>query len=170
MMNDKQVLLVIDMQNGLLKRNVFNKQTLINNINDLITYFRKDNQQVIFFRHTNDSFSKINTIDWEISEELDKKSSDHIFNKTTSSVFKNKEFVSLLKELGIIKVVITGLVSNGCVQAACLDALKLGLLVNLISDGHSTFHQDQEDMVKYWNDELQKAGVKVISTKEFIKA
>ena len=166
-MGDFQALLVIDMQNGLLRRKVFNKQALIDNLNDLLNYFHQKDMPVFFTRHTNDSFSKENSNDWQISNELNILCKDIIINKSHSSICKEKQFISLLKEKSITGIVIAGLVSNGCIQAACLDAKKLGLSVILIGDGHSTFHKDGESVVRYWNEFLQNEGIKVVTTFEF---
>ncbi|TAH67133.1 MAG: cysteine hydrolase [Anaerolineaceae bacterium] len=164
---DNQALLVIDMQNGLLQKNVYNKQELIDNVNSLLDYSHKENMIVILIRHTNTSFSKENSVEWQLSDELVVSDSDILMNKSHSSIFKEKEFISLLKERNISSVVITGLVSNGCIQAACLDAKKLNFSVVLISDGHSTFHKDGEAVVSYWNTFLEKEDIQLISTAEF---
>lgn len=162
-------LLVIDMQYGLLQRNVFNKQQLIENVNTLLDFFHNRERPVFLIRHTNTSFSAQNTVNWQIDSNIKRADSDILLNKTHSSVFKEKQFTSLLKENSISDVVVTGLVSNGCVKAACLDGKLNGLNVILISDGHSTFHKEGEDMVNYWNKYLYDEGIKVISTAEFLK-
>ena len=66
-------------------------------------------------------------------------------------------------------MVVTGLVSNGCVKAACLDAQLNELEVTLISDGHSAFHKEGEDMVNHWNKYLNDEGIQVITTADFLK-
>ncbi|HNR65060.1 MAG TPA: isochorismatase family cysteine hydrolase [Atribacterota bacterium] len=162
-------LLVIDMQYGLLQRNVFYKEQLIDNVNALLDFFHNREKPVFIIRHTNTSFSAENTDNWQIDSNVKRADSDILLNKTHSSVFKEKRFISLLKENSISDVVVTGLVSNGCVKAACLDARVNGLNVTLISDGHSTFHKEGEDMVSYWNKYLHDEGIQVISTAEFLK-
>jgi len=165
---DRQALLVIDMQKeGLLNRKVFNKQKLINNINSLIKFFRENNKPVIFVSHTNKSFLKENTDGWQICEELDLSKRDIIINKKNINIFREAHFLALLEEHKITEVVITGLVSNGCIKAACLGGLESGFSVILISDSHSTFHKDAEKIISDWNLHLEKHGARVISTVEF---
>ncbi len=166
-MSENIALLIIDMQCGLLKREVHNKQELINNINRLISLFVSKEVPVILTRHTNNSFSRENTEDWQIDSRISSRAQSVLFDKSHSSIFKEKPFTSYLKNNNITTLVITGLVSNGCVQAACQDAEKHGLSVILIGDGHSTFHKDAEKTVIYWNSNLQEEGIKVISTDEF---
>lgn len=167
-MADNQALLVIDMQNGLLKRNVFNKRILIDNVNTLLAHFHKRKEPVFLVRHTNDSFSRENSDDWHIHNELSLSEDDIVINKKHGSVFREKHFLSSLKQKSITRVVITGLVSNGCVQAACRDAKKLGYSVILVSDGHSTFHKDGEAIIRQWNTCLQSEGIQLVSTADFL--
>lgn len=167
-MECNQALLVIDMQYGLLQRKVFHKQELINNVNNLLTFFHEEDKQVFLIRHTNNSFSKENSDDWKVHNELKLLDNDIFINKKHSSVFKEKQFISLLNDKHITSVVIVGLISNGCIQAACLDAKKQGFSVILISDGHSTFHKDGEKNINYWNQYLQNEGIQLISVNDFI--
>ena len=162
-------LLVIDMQYGLLQRNVFNKQQLIKNVNSLLDFFHNREKPVFLIRHTNTSFSAENTDNWQIDSNIKRADSDILLNKTHSSVFKEKQFLPLLQKNNITTVVVTGLVSNGCVKAACLDAKLNGLNITLISDGHSTFHKEGEGMVNYWNEYLHDEGIQVIITADFLK-
>ncbi len=118
-------------------------------------------------RYIKNSFSRENTDDWQIDSSISSMAKSVLFNKNHSSIFKEKPFTSYLKFNNISTLVITGLVSNGCVQAACLDAKKHGLSVILIGDGHSTFHKDAEETIIRWNSKLQEEGIKVISTDEF---
>lgn len=169
-MGNIQALLVIDMQYGLLQRNVFNKQLLIKNVNTLLDHFHNKDKPIFLIRHTNTSFSAENTDNWQIDSNIKTADSDILLNKAHSSIFKEKQFISLLQKNNITDVVITGLVSNGCVKAACLDAKLNGLNVILISDGHSTFHKDGENMVSYWNKYLLNEGIGVITTADFLRA
>lgn len=121
-----------------------------------------------FFRHTNESYSKFNTDAWQLCHELNYDGTDVIMNKETSSVFKEKAFKSSLDEKNIDTIVVAGLVSNGCVQAACTDGNKLGYHVILIGDAHSTFTKDPDKVILQWNQNLQKEGIVVMTTEEFI--
>ncbi|MDD3656729.1 MAG: cysteine hydrolase [Atribacterota bacterium] len=169
-MRNKQALLVIDMQKeGLLNREVFRKQELINNVNSLIDFFHRKNKPIFFIRHTNQSFLKENTEGWQICEELNLSGADIIINKKNVNVFREPHFLTLLKEFNITEVVITGLVSNGCIKAAVLGALEMGFSAILISDGHSTFHKNAEKIISDCNLQLGKQGTKVVPTVSWLK-
>jgi nicotinamidase-related amidase len=167
-MDKNQALLVIDMQEGLLQREIYQKQELINNINSLLSEFHSKCKPVFLIRHTNNSFSKENSNEWQLCNKLSVIDKDIIVNKNHSSIFKEKQFLSLIKESKITEIVVAGLVSNGCVKEACLDGQKLGLSVILISDGHSTFQKDAAIIVGEWNVKLNDEGIKVISAAEFL--
>lgn len=167
-MKDGQVLLVIDMQHGLLQREIFNKQALIENVNSLLDCFHSENRPVFLIRHANSSFLKANSDEWQIYNKLNVTDTDILIDKSHSSVFKEREFLSSLRDKDAKSVIIVGLVSNGCVQAACLDAKKNGYSVILIRDAHSTFHKDAANVIMDWNMRLKNEGVELLSTNEFI--
>jgi nicotinamidase-related amidase len=161
-------LLIIDMQKGMMQKDVFNKQNLIGNINSLLDFFHANKNAVFLSRHTNDSYSKQNSEAWQLIDELRIMETNTIINKSHSSIFKDGNYAKILKNLNIDKLVITGLVTNGCVQTACLDAKKLGFHVTLISDAHSTFHMDAPQVIDKWNAKLADEGITLLSTAEFL--
>jgi nicotinamidase-related amidase len=57
-MNDT-ALLVIDMQQGLFNKKIYNSQRLIDNINHLLDRFHLVNSPVFLFRHSNERFFNI---------------------------------------------------------------------------------------------------------------
>jgi nicotinamidase-related amidase len=164
-MNDT-ALLVIDMQQGLFKRQIYNQQQLIDNINHLLDIFHQANRPVVFFRHANESFLKSGSDDWQLHSALRRAETDIIIEKTHSSIFKEKVFTELLAGKNISSVVITGLVSNGCIQVACTGAVDIGLKTTLVSDGHSTWHKDAEKMVADYNAKLAAKGIQVLPAHE----
>jgi nicotinamidase-related amidase len=92
--------------------------------------------------------------------------SDIIIDKTHASIFKEKVFTEMLADRKIRSVVIAGLVSNGCIQAACTDAKNLGIKTTLVSDGHSTWHKDAEKIIADYNAKLDAKGIQVLTTYE----
>lgn len=162
-------LIIVDMQTGLLNRPVVNQKVLIENINKLLKFFHDSNGIVILLRHTNNSFSKIDSDDWQVSSEIHTTDTDILFNKSHSSVFKEKAFIKLLDKKQIDSLVVAGLVSNGCVQATCLDAKKHGLDVILASDAHSTWHKDALKVISDWNTKLAEQEIQVLTTQEILE-
>lgn len=162
-------LIVIDMQRGLFakKIKVFKEAELISNINLLIDAFHKRSLRVYFVRHTNKTMTE-NSPEWRLHPDLHVRQDAYLFNKTSSSVFKEKSFQPALAAARIKQLVIVGLVTHGCVKAACEDAVKLGYQVVLAADGHSSFNQDAEGLIEEWNQKLAAEGVDVRNTCDII--
>lgn len=156
------VLIVIDMQSGLLNRDVYKKQELIDNINFSIDYFNAHNMPIIFTRHNNQSFLKLNSEDWQVDSRVKQNGTDIILEKTHSSIFKEKMFTAFLKDKNITRIYVCGLVSNGCVQAACTDGVKFGFEVYLVDGAHSTWSDNAEKVVAEWTSKLKDIKVNII--------
>ena len=63
-------------------------------------------------------------------------------------------------------MVVTGLVTQGCVRATCLGAKKLGYKVILVSDGHSTYHKQAAHLIAEWNQKLSAGTVELQEARE----
>jgi aminoglycoside 6'-N-acetyltransferase len=166
-MNDC-ALIVIDMQRSLFQKKLYNSEQLIANINLLLAGFHRVNKPVFLFRHANGSFLKSGNNDWQIHAALQQTESDIVLDKTHSSVFKETVFTNLLTSKKIRSIVITGLVSNGCIKVACTDAKNLGIKTTLVSDGHSTWHKDAENIIAECNTNMAKIGIRVLPTHEVL--
>lgn len=162
------VLLVIDFQRGLFKKQnkIFNEDRLIKNINILIKQCRQKKIPIIFIRHTNNSFLQENSEDWQIHPRIEVEKRDLCFNKKHSSLFKEKKILKELETMEIKNLIITGLVTHGCVKAACIDAKRLGYGVTLVKDGHSNFNNKAEELINEWNIKLSNEGVIVLPTSD----
>lgn len=65
--------------------------------------------------------------------------------KTSSSVFVSTHIDYILRNLGVHQLVISGLLTDQCVESAVRDACDLGYLVTLITDACATYSQDRHD-------------------------
>ncbi len=165
---ESAALLIIDVQEGLFKKKnkIFNEEQLFSNINYLIEKSREKSIPIIFIRHTNKSFLSENTADWQLHPSLSMNSDDLCLNKEHSSIFKEKSIKKELANLGIKTLIVTGLVTNGCIKAACLDGLSSGYKVILVKDGHSTFTVNPQKLIEEWNEKLSREGIHVLLTKD----
>src|SRR5215218_6477737 len=73
--------------------------------------------------------------DAEILPELAPAGDELVFNKTAGSVFCATNIEYVLRNLGITTLVITGIVTTGCVHTAVTDAADRGFHVILVEDG-----------------------------------
>ena len=67
--------------------------------------------------------------------------------KTSSSVFISTHIDYILRNLGIRYLVISGLVTDQCVEGAIRDACDLGYLVTQVTDACATYSQQRHDNV-----------------------
>lgn len=170
-MEKKRALIIIDIQQGLFekKTEVYQSAELIININTIIDIFRRTEKNIVFVQHTNNSFLKKDSINWQIHPEIKVLEQDIRIIKNKSDVFKEKTLIQYLEKENITDLVIVGLVTQGCVQAACLSGKALGFNVTLIKDAHSNFNHNAKGLIEEWNEKLENQGISVISTNEFIK-
>ena len=161
-------LFVIDVQQGMFVKStpVFHAAELLENIRALIERAHQACIPVYYLQHTNDTFLAEMSDGWQIHPSIQPSSVDIVIRKRRSSAFKEPALCSELKSQPIRRLVITGLVTQGCVQAACLDALKIGYRVLLAADGHSTFHKRAGELIDEWNTKLRQEGVEVKPTQE----
>lgn len=65
--------------------------------------------------------------------------------KTSSSVFISTHIDYILRNLGIRQLVISGLITDQCVESAIRDACDLGYLVTQVTDACLTYSQQRHD-------------------------
>lgn len=165
---DAAALLVVDVQKGLFRRKnwVYNEDILLDNINMLIDKSRERNIPVIFIRHTNASFLQHNSDNWQIHPSLKANAGDYYFNKEHSGIFDERDIADKLKAMSLRTLIVTGLVTHGCVKAACIGGKKAGYDVVLVKDGHSSFNGNAKKLIDDWNEKLQEEGVRVIAARD----
>ena len=121
---------------------------------------------MIFIQHSNDSFLKKDSPAWQLHLEIRPAEGETIIHKLKGNAFDGTNLHFILDQLDVNSLVITGLVTHGCVRATTLGALKLGYQVTLISDGHSNFSIDAEKLIKKWNQVLKEKGAELIPTRD----
>ena len=65
--------------------------------------------------------------------------------KSSSSVFVSTNIDYLLRNLGVRYLVISGVLTDQCVESAVRDACDLGYLVTLVPDACATYSQERHD-------------------------
>ena len=161
-------LLVIDVQKGLFHRAhpIYKAEELLENINNLVDRSHKNGVPVYYIQHANKSSLIEGSEAWELHPEIQPEGTDAIIHKRYGSAFQETPLGEELAEKGVGKIVVTGLVTHGCVRATCLAALRLGYKVALVADGHSNFNKNALKYIKKWNKTLQRNGVELLMTEE----
>ena len=68
-----------------------------------------------------------------------------VLPKSSSSVFVSTHIDYILRNLGVRQLVISGLVTDQCVESAIRDACDLGYLVTQVTDACLTYSQERHD-------------------------
>jgi len=68
-----------------------------------------------------------------------------IFPKSSSGVFNSTNIDYVLKNLGVRYLIISGVITDQCVDMAVRDAADRGYLVTLVEDACATYSQGRHD-------------------------
>ena len=104
--------------------------------------------------------------DAEILPELAPAGDELVFNKTAGSVFCATNIEYVLRNLGITTLVVTGIVTTGCVHTAVTDAADRGFHVILVEDGCGALVPEM-----HWNSIriLRDVYAKILTTAEVLE-
>jgi nicotinamidase-related amidase len=165
---ENMALLVIDVQKGLFHRThpIYKAEELLKNINNLVDRSHENDVPVYYIQHENKSSLLEGSEAWELHPDIQPEDADMIIHKRYGSAFQDTPLGEELAQKGVGKIVITGLVTHGCVRATCLDALRLGYSVMLVTDGHSNFNKNASKYIKKWNKTLGRNGAELLTTEE----
>ena len=84
---------------------------------------------------------------WEaqVIPDLAPRDNEILIPKTASGIFNSTNFEYVLRNLYIEYLIVTGLVTDQCVEGAVRDGCDRGFLVTLIDDACATHSQDRHD-------------------------
>jgi ureidoacrylate peracid hydrolase len=83
--------------------------------------------------------------DGKVIDEIAPGDDEIVLPKTSSSVFVSTHIDYLLRNLGVKQIVLSGLVTDQCVESAIRDACDLGYLVTQVTDACATYSQERHD-------------------------
>ncbi len=86
-----------------------------------------------------------NEQDDEFLPEVAPQGDDMIFSKTSASVFNSTGIDKVLHRMGIKHLVMTGIVTDGCVELSSRDGSDRGYAVTLVTDGCSASTPEAHD-------------------------
>ena len=161
----KTAMLVIDVQRALFTRPnpIYKANQLIEAINLIVDRSHLFGVKVIYVQHANQSFLKEGTEGWQFHPGLTRGEGDSQIQKKQGNAFLDTQLQSELEVRGIQNLLITGLVTPGCIKATCLGGLERGYRVFLVEDGHSNYNQEAAAVIEKCQKELELAGVEIVS-------
>lgn len=151
------VLLVNDVQKGITDDRLYNFEGFISNLKKLISNARKKGVEVIYVQHDDGPGSgfSLGDVDYQIYDEIAPEPGDKIFAKTVNSSFSNKELCEYLDEIQEDTVVISGLMTNYCIDATIKSAFDRGFKV-IVPEGCNTTsdndYMNAETTYRYYNE------------------
>lgn len=83
--------------------------------------------------------------DGKVIDELAPGDDEICLPKTSSSLFVSTHIDYILRNLGVRQLVLSGIVTDQCVESAIRDACDLGYLVTQVTDACATYTQERHD-------------------------
>lgn len=161
-------LVIIDVQHGLFtgKTPIYHEEQLLKNLNYLAQNAQTAHIPVIYIQHSNNTSLKKGTTGWNLHPKLQPTKEDWFFHKTIKSTFEETDLHQVLQKHKIQQLVITGTLTNVCVNANCRAAKKLGYSVILVKDAHSCRGDETKGkaIIDKYNQKLVDEGIVTLKT------
>ncbi|MDO5328374.1 MAG: isochorismatase family protein [Clostridia bacterium] len=168
------ILLVVDMQKGLVDDDLYAFDTFMDRIVQLIDAARKHHVEVIYVQHDAGPGSGMSVGDrnFEIAEQVRPEAGEKVFVKKINSCFGNKDFREYMELQEDKRLMIVGLQTNYCIDCTIKSAFERGFEV-IIPDGtNSTFDNDYmtgETTYRYYNEDVWEGLVDAVTIEETIE-
>ena len=131
----KTAFIIIDVQNILVETG-FKTDSLLEKISYLQNQARSKNIEIIYVQHIENPEAQISE-DWELSELLNRKPDEKVFQKKYNSIFKETGLRECLDKQGIEKLVLCGMQTEYCVDTSVKVAFEYGYQL-IIPEGTCT--------------------------------
>lgn len=140
----KEALIIIDVQNDYFPGGaceLYKAYEAEKRIIALIDESRKTGREIVYIKHINppdDTFFIEGTWGCEISERIKPLPGDKVIVKYFPNSFLDTELDPYLKEKGIEKLIVCGMMTHMCVDTTVRAAMDYGYKVDLAADGCAT--------------------------------
>ena len=168
-----QALIVIDIQEGLVKENPFDTKNFIINTKAIIQHFRDQNIEVIFMRHSeDDGLLATGSDNWQVYHELKPQENEKIFNKYYNSIFKDTELKEYLNRKNITDLTFVGMQVEFCIDTSVKVGFEYGYKITIVEDAISTFdniHLSANQILSFYKEKIwRNRFAQLRTTKEFL--
>ena len=141
LMTRESALLIIDVQVGIIDGlGAYRGREVVSQISNLRSEARAASLPVIFVQHDGEKGHplEVGIRGWEIHPEIPPQEDDLIIRKRASDSFFETTLQRELELRGIKHLIITGCMTEYCVDTTSRRAVSLGYDVTLVSDAHTT--------------------------------
>lgn len=168
-----QALIVIDIQEGLVKENPFDTKNFIINTKAIIQHFRDQNIEVIFIRHSEDEgLLAMGSDNWQVYHELKPQENEKIFNKYYNSIFKDTELKEYLNRKNITDLTFVGMQVEFCIDTSVKVGFEYGYKITIVEDAISTFdniHLSANQILSFYKEKIwRNRFAQLRTTKEIL--
>ena len=168
------ILLVIDMQKGIVDEDLYAYDTFMDRTVRLIDAARKNNVEVVFVQHDAGNGSGLSVGDeaFEIIDRIRPMQGEKVYVKTINSCFGNSDFKAYMKQQEDKRLMIVGLQTNYCIDATVKSAFERGYEVIIPEGTNSTFDNDYmtgETAVRYYNEDVWEGLADVVPFEEALE-
>ena len=155
------VLLVIDAQKEITNDRLYKFNEFVSTVKMLIKTARENNVEVIFVRHDDGAGTPMTKgLDgFEIYEGFAPEQNEKIFDKQVNSPFRDTGLVEYLSEKGETVIIVTGLQTDYCIDAAIKCGFEHGFKMIVPEYCNSTFDNEfmsAETSYRYYNEFIWK--------------
>jgi nicotinamidase-related amidase len=164
-------LIVIDVQVGVVA-GAHKREQVVTNIADLVGRARVTKVPVIWVQHADEELVR-GTDGWQIVPELTPSGDETVIEKQYGDAFEDTTLESVLAELGVGRLIVTGAETDACIRSTVHGAFTRGYDALLVSDAHTNSDKSQwgapspadviSHMNLYWG-ELQSAPGRAAGT------
>ncbi len=129
-------LLVIDVQNSVVN-GAYEREAVIANIGALVDRARDAGVPVVWVQHNDQQIEK-GSDGWQIVPELDPREAEPHVEKEHGDSFEATNLESVLSDLKVGRLVVTGAQTDACVRSTLHGAFARGYDATLVGDAHTT--------------------------------
>lgn len=168
-----KALILVDFEKEWMDKNsdyfVDDISKIINKVNKLIDFCRKNNYKIIFTRHvekdSEDAF-RGNSENTKLIEAINKRDSDIVITKSKISPFYKTNLERELK--GIKEIVICGILTNLCVRSLAQDAYDRDFNIIIIKDCCVAFDKETQEFT-FKDLKATREEIEFLDLKEFME-
>lgn len=159
---DNAALLVIDMQVGLINI-IYRGYDIVTRVAELLAKARENHIPIIYIQYDGkpDHFLAVQSPGWYIHPMISPMPGDCVIRKRTSNSFYQTNLLDCLQQKQIQHLVVTGCMTQFCIDSTCRHAINLNYDVTLVKDGHSTNDSDTltaAQIIAHHNETLNNFG------------
>jgi nicotinamidase-related amidase len=140
-MSKDRALLVIDVQVGIIEGfHAYRGREVLDQIKKLLPKARASNTPIIYIQHDGEKGHPLEagTAGWKIHPDIKPHEADLIIRKRASDSFFDTTLQQELESRRIKRLVITGCMTEYCVDTTSRRAVSMGYDVTLVGDAHTT--------------------------------